>query len=60
MKLNKDWHLAHPMPPHPTLEQRIDWHVQHTENCGCREIPESIRRELEARGWTQPSVRSLK
>ncbi|MDB5134997.1 MAG: hypothetical protein JWP37_1600 [Mucilaginibacter sp.] len=24
MKINKEWHLAHPMPKNPTFEQRAD------------------------------------
>lgn len=59
-RLNREWHLLHKMPPNPTLEERIDWHIQHAEHCGCREMPESIRRELEARGWTDPTPRSLR
>jgi len=46
MKLNKEWHLAHPMPKKPTLEQRIEWHVQHARHCHCREIPANLKAEL--------------
>ena len=60
MKINAAWHLAHKLPRNASLEQRIDWHMMHAENCGCREMPETIRRELEARGWTMPTLRSLK
>jgi hypothetical protein len=60
MKLNKEWHLTHKMPRNASFEERLNWHMLHAENCQCREMPESIRRELEARGWTAPSVRSLK
>lgn len=52
--LNREWHLQHRMPTNPTHEERLDWHRQHAENCGCREMPEAIRHELEARGWTMP------
>lgn len=46
MKLNKEWHLSHPMPPHATKEQRLTWHMEHARYCRCREIPESLRREI--------------
>lgn len=59
-KLNREWHLTHKLPRNATLEQRLDWHAQHAEQCGCREMPASIRQELEARGWTSPTPRSLR
>jgi hypothetical protein len=48
-KMNKEWHEKHPMPKNPSLEERIDWHVQHSKKCGCREIPLSVRKELKVR-----------
>jgi hypothetical protein len=48
-KLNAEWHLSHPMPPKATLEQRLEWHVEHAKHCGCREMPASIRAELARR-----------
>lgn len=44
MKMNKAWHEAHMMPKNPTLEERIAWHVEHARECGCREMPESVRK----------------
>ena len=49
MALNKAWHDDHPMPPKATREQRIEWHIAHAAACGCRAIPESIRRDVEKR-----------
>lgn len=60
MKLNREWHLAHPMPSNASLEQRLEWHAEHAVSCGCREIPPSIRKELEARGLIGPTPRSLR
>lgn len=48
-KINREWHAAHPMSKHPSLDERIAWHLAHAENCGCREIPSKIREELERR-----------
>lgn len=41
--MNQLWHETHPMPRAATMEQRLAWHVQHEENCGCRPIPDGIR-----------------
>lgn len=47
--MNKEWHLDHPMPHKPTLEQRIAWHLEHHKNCKCREIPEKLLEEMKKR-----------
>ena len=48
-KLNKEWHLAHPMPKNATFEERIEWHLEHSKNCGCRPIPEKLKAEIKKR-----------
>ena len=48
--MNKDWHAAHRLPRNATFEERLEWHRDHAENCGCRDSPEPIKRELEKRG----------
>jgi hypothetical protein len=55
--LNAAWHRSHPMPESPTLDQRVAWHVEHARECACREIPESIVRELRRRGMPVPERR---
>ena len=40
--MNKEWHAKNPMPPKATLQQRIDWHREHTKECACREAPKSL------------------
>ncbi len=45
-RLNADWHRVNVMPKKPTLEQRVAWHVEHSANCACRPMPESIRAAL--------------
>ncbi|MEK7637615.1 MAG: hypothetical protein AAB402_04505 [Patescibacteria group bacterium] len=42
--INAAWHARHHMPKNPTLQQRVVWHIQHTKHCGCRDVPESIKR----------------
>ncbi|MFI5129153.1 MAG: hypothetical protein ACHQFX_04150 [Chitinophagales bacterium] len=49
MKLNKEWHLAHPMPKNPTEEQRIEWHIEHAKHCQCRKIPPKVKAEMKKR-----------
>jgi hypothetical protein len=46
MKLNKQWHLAHPMPANASLKQRTAWHIGHAKHCGCRDIPDKIKQEI--------------
>jgi hypothetical protein len=49
-KINKAWHEKHPMPKNPTLDQRVEWHLEHRLACGCRsDLPDSIRKELKRR-----------
>jgi hypothetical protein len=52
--LNKEWRLAHPMPRKPTLDQRIEWHLQHRAFCACRAIPPRLLAEMTARGIQVP------
>lgn len=44
--MNKEWHAKNKMPAKATLEQRIDWHLRHRENCGCGEVPKSLLKEV--------------
>jgi hypothetical protein len=50
MKMNKEWHLKHPMPKNPTIDQRIEWHLAHQKACACRKIPEKLAEEMKKRG----------
>ena len=52
--LNRIWHETHRMPERATLNQRVDWHIEHAEHCGCRDIPASIRAEMARRGLIMP------
>lgn len=45
--LNAEWHKKHPMPKNPTVRQRVDWHLEHNKNCGCRPgLPEKLKSEM--------------
>ena len=49
MAINKAWHEAHRMPANAKLDQRIAWHLEHREMCGCRPVPASIAKAIDAR-----------
>lgn len=51
--INKQWHETHKMPKYPTLQQRMDWHLEHAKNCGCRTIPDTVLQEMKRRGIGQ-------
>ena len=53
-KLNREWHLSHKMPKNPTLEQRLEWHVEHAKNCQCRPITGKLAEEMKKRGMMPP------
>jgi hypothetical protein len=50
MKINKEWHLNHPMPQNPTFEQRVEWHLEHQKNCACRPIASKLAGEMREKG----------
>lgn len=50
LSLNKEWHLKHPMPKNPTIEQRIKWHLEHQKHCSCRKIKGKLAEEMKKRG----------
>ena len=55
-KINAEWHQQHTMPPKPSLDQRVAWHLEHQEHCGCHpELPKSIEQELERRAKAKTS-----
>lgn len=50
-KINVTWHQAHKMSKNATIEQRIEWHIDHLNNCQCRtDYPEKLKIEMEKRG----------
>ena len=50
MAINREWHERHRMPERATIEQRMEWHLEHSRNCSCRPIPEKIVKEMKRRG----------
>lgn len=43
------------MPKNPSMEQRIEWHLAHVQNCACRGIPPKLLEEIRKRQITVPS-----
>jgi hypothetical protein len=52
--INREWHEAHRMPRNANLETRIEWHLEHAEHCGCRDVPESVKRHWKNAGRRYP------
>jgi hypothetical protein len=53
MAVNAVWHAGNPMPPNPSLNQRITWHLKHASACGCRPIPDDLMAEIRRRSAGQ-------
>ena len=52
--MNKEWHEANRLGSGASVDRRAEWHLAHAAACGCRPIPEAIRREIIARGLSVP------
>jgi len=47
---NAAWHKRYRMPVNATIEERIDWHLEHLKNCGCRnDLPAKLKEEMKKR-----------
>ncbi len=53
--LNRRWHRDNRMPERPSDEQRIAWHLEHAQVCGCRPIPKGVLKLLQAKGIEAPN-----
>lgn len=49
-KINADWHSKNKMPKNPTLDERIEWHLDHAKNCQCRPLGGKILEDIKKRG----------
>lgn len=41
------------MPRNATAQQRLDWHLEHVEVCGCRKLTDEMRERLTAAAEAQ-------
>jgi len=54
-KINKEWHEKNKMPQNASDEQRITWHLAHSQNCACREIPKGIIKLMKEKHLSVPN-----
>jgi hypothetical protein len=47
------------MPVNATMEQRLEWHLEHAEYCVCRPIPANVTEEMKKRKVRLSSSKSL-
>jgi len=52
--MNRIWHDEHRLKPSATLDERVEWHLEHAKLCGCRDMPDSIKQILTERGVELP------
>lgn len=53
--INAAWHKKHHMPENATIEERIQWHLEHLKNCHCRTgIPAKLKAAMKKRGIANP------
>lgn len=55
-KINREWHAEHRMPERATPDERIAWHLAHSQHCRCRPIPHGVRLLMAARGIPVPDT----
>lgn len=55
--INKDWHQAHVLGQHASLDDRVTWHTQHVQVCNCHDMPESIKKEIARRATDSEPTR---
>ncbi len=48
-KINKEWHKKNKIPSGPNLKEKVQWHVDHIRECGCRPVPKKIKDILKER-----------
>ena len=46
---DKVWHEQHRLGSGAPMDARVAWHLEHAEVCGCRPIPASVQKAIEAR-----------
>lgn len=52
---DRRWHQEHRMPERATDDQRIAWHLEHAQVCGCRPIPNGVLALMRAKGMKPPN-----
>ncbi len=52
---NEKWHRENRMPRNPSLDERIQWHLDHSRNCRCRPIPPNLAAQINRRKLGRPA-----
>lgn len=55
--VNAEWHASNRLLRNARLEERVEWHIEHASECGCRKIPPSIATAIDRRTaerWPEP------
>ncbi|MGO9028693.1 MAG: hypothetical protein ACLQOZ_08730 [Acidimicrobiales bacterium] len=50
LPMNRQWHEEHHLGSGASLDERVQWHLEHSKVCGCRPIPAPVLEEIERRG----------
>jgi len=45
-RVNAPWHHGNPMPTNPTRIERVEWHLSHAKECGCRPVPPTLSADV--------------
>jgi hypothetical protein len=52
IKINIGWHRLHMLSHTATIDQAIEWHLQHSQHCQCKiEMPVGLQEEMKKRGF---------
>jgi hypothetical protein len=43
---NTEWHAKHRLPTNPTLDQRMQWHMEHARRCPCPSQDQDLLEDL--------------
>jgi hypothetical protein len=46
---NPKWHAKRRLPNNPTLDQRMQWHMEHAKRCPCPSQDEDLLEDLKKR-----------
>lgn len=57
--INREWHEGHKMSKNANEEQRIEWHIEHSQNCSCRPIPDGVIRLMKEKGMEIPQEEKI-
>ncbi len=47
--MNTDWHDEHVLGSNASMDERVQWHLQHRDKCACRPIPQDVQAVIDQR-----------